>query len=111
MKFSKFGNIKTTRIQSGEEIVYDSKKEAKAGSDLRYLQADGQISGLKRQVPFKITVNGIHVCTYFADFTYMRDGKFIVLDIKSEFTRKNPIYRLKKKLMFACHGIEIRESI
>ena len=30
-------------------------------------------------------------------------------DVKSEFTRKDPVYRLKNKLMKACHGIDIRE--
>ena len=110
-KKSKYGNIKTTTIQSGEEIVYDSKKEAKAGSYLRYLQAEGTISDLKRQVPFKIVINNYFICTYYADFTYIRDGKFIVLDVKSELTRKNPVYRLKKKLLKALHGIDITEVI
>ena len=30
-------------------------------------------------------------------------------DVKSAFTRKDPVYRLKNKLMKACHGIDIRE--
>jgi len=33
----------------------------------------------------------------------------VVEDVKSEFTRKDPVYRLKYKLMKACHGIDIRE--
>jgi hypothetical protein len=30
-------------------------------------------------------------------------------DVKSDVTRKHPVYRIKKKLMKAVHGIDIRE--
>ena len=54
-------------------------------------------------------INGVKVCTYIADFTYEELGGVVVEDVKSEFTRKDPVYRLKNKLMKACHGIDIRE--
>lgn len=110
-KINKYGNIKTVRIQSGKEKIYDSRKEAKWASDLRYLELDGQISDLKEQVAFRIEYNGLLICRYIADFVYWEKGKQIVLDVKSEFTRKDRVYRLKRKLMKAFHGIDITEAI
>ncbi len=49
------------------------------------------------------------ICAYLADFTYNRNGKEIVEDVKSEMTRKLPVYKLKKKLMKAILNIEIQE--
>jgi hypothetical protein len=73
----------------------------------------GHICLLKRQVPFKITISGIHICTYIADFTYhefeiaMNRWQFVVEDAKGF---KTEVYRLKKRLMLAMHGIELRET-
>ena len=108
-KRSKFGNIKTEVLTSGAIVRYDSRKEAKFGTMLRYRELAGEISELKRQVPFAFTHNGILICRYFADFTYMEAGKLVVADVKSEATRKDPVYRLKRKLMLAFHGIQITE--
>jgi len=33
----------------------------------------------------------------------------VIEDVKSPVTRKLPAYRLKKRLMLACHGITIVE--
>jgi len=64
------------------------------------------ISELRRQIPFKCEVNGKLICTYFADFTYVREGKYVVEDAKGWATRE---YKLKKKLVEALWGIEIQE--
>lgn len=48
-------------------------------------------------------------CAYYADFTYMEQGKLVVADVKSEITRKNSEYIIKKKLMRYVHGIAIVE--
>lgn len=48
---------------------------------------------------------------YTADFTYNRYGKYVVEDVKSEFTRKEKDYVLRKKLMLHVHDIEIYEHI
>ena len=46
---------------------------------------------------------------YIADFTYVDgEGRFIIEDVKSEITRKNPVYAIKKKLM-AGEGYKITE--
>ena len=47
---------------------------------------------------------------YIADFVTLEDdGTFTVYDAKSEATRKDKTYRLKKRQMKKCLGIEIRE--
>jgi hypothetical protein len=49
-------------------------------------------------------VNGILICTYIADFTYTRDGKYIVEDFKGVLT---DVFKLKRKLMKAIFNIDI----
>ena len=96
-------------------IRFDSKKEAKRWGELRSLEMasrDG-ISRLQRQVPFALDVNGQRICKYVADFMYYDHRwdpiRLRVEDVKSPATRKNPVYRIKKKLMKAIHGIDIME--
>lgn len=48
-------------------------------------------------------------CAYYADFTYMEQGKLVVEDVKSEITRKNSEYIIKRKLMLHVHGVKITE--
>lgn len=90
-------------------IKFQSTKEGARYGELLLLERNLIIHDLQRQVPFQIKVNGVKVCRYIADFTYMQDGKLQVEDVKSEHTKKLPVYRLKKKLMQAVHGIEIKE--
>lgn len=47
---------------------------------------------------------------YTADFVYMKDGKLVVEDVKSEITRKEADYVLRRKLMLDRHGIRILET-
>lgn len=73
------------------------------------MEAAGLIAGLRRQVRFPLKVNGVRVCVYVSDFVYIEGRRRVVEDVKSEFTRKLPVYRLKRKLMLAVYGIAIRE--
>lgn len=91
-------------------FVFDSQKEARRWSELSLLQRAGKISQLERQVRIPMTVNGHKVCALVADFRYVENGETVVEDTKSAITRKLPAYRIKAKLLKACHGIEIRES-
>ena len=68
----------------------------------------GEIRNLERQVRFPIIVNGVKVCTYVADYVYDEMAGRVVEDVKSEFTRKDPLFRLKSKLLKATTGIDIR---
>ena len=88
-------------------IVFDSKKEAARYGDLKLLAKAGKITDLALQVEYPMIVNGHKVCSYRADFRYMENGKTVVEDTKGF---KNPIYSLKKKLLFACYGIRICET-
>lgn len=96
-------------------VKYDSKKEAKRSAELETQQKLGIISGLERQVKFvlqpsfKFAGHTIREIAYVADFVYMENGGKVVEDVKSPITRKNPIYKLKKKMMMYVHGIEVRE--
>lgn len=101
---SKYGNKKT----EVDGILFDSKKEAARYQDLKLLERAKQIGSLTMQPKFVIEINKTKVCTYIADFAYhdLVKGWFVVEDVKG---MRTPIYRLKKKLMKACHGIEITE--
>ena len=105
MKRPKYGNRK---VKMGD-LTFDSAKEAKRWGELQFMVKAGEIKNLERQVRFPIVVNGVKVCTYIADHVYDEMAGRVVEDVKSEFTRKDPVYRLKNKLMKACHGIDIRE--
>lgn len=105
-KRSKYGNKRTML----DEKVFDSKAEADRWAELRLLQRAGRITELVCQPEFKLTVNGITVASYFADFQYYDEhGKLVVEDVKSPSTQAHPLYRLKRKLCEACHGIKITE--
>lgn len=51
----------------------------------------------------------IREIAYVADFVYMENGKQVVEDVKSDITRANPVYKIKKKMLMYVHGIEITE--
>jgi hypothetical protein len=105
-RVSKYKNVKVS--VDGE--VVDSKKEAKRLAHLRLLGRGGFIQELARQVEFMLRVDDSHVCKYVADFTYVdAEGRRHVEDVKSAHTRTLDVYRLKKKLMKACLGIEVEE--
>jgi hypothetical protein len=102
-KKNKYGNKKT---ELGG-FHFASQREASRYGDLKLMEKAGEIHDLKRQVPFALVVNGYKVCTYIADFTYMENGKLVVNDAKG---MKTSVYSIKKKLMKACLGIEIKET-
>ena len=108
MKAPKYQNRKTTV----DGITFDSAKEARRYGELKLLERAGQITGLEIQPSFRIVVNNCLICTYKADFRYTTDtphvrGLVVVEDVKG---MKTPVYRLKKKLMLAIHGVEIFET-
>lgn len=105
MTYNKYRN---TRVVV-DGIEFDSIKEAKRYGTLKILQKAGEISDLKLQVRMDILVNSKKIAAYIADFTYMEKSSYVVEDVKSEFTRKNPVYRLKKKLIEAIYNLKIKE--
>lgn len=96
---------------------FDSIKEWRRYMWLLNLQKFKQIEKLQRQVSFLLIPsqrdsNGKIVeksCSYVADFTYYKYGKLVVEDVKSEITRSNAAYIIKRKLMLYQHNIHINE--
>jgi hypothetical protein len=103
---NKYNNIKT--VING--ITFDSKKEAAYYGILKLKQKAGLIDRFEMQVRYDLVVHNIKIGFYKADFVTYKHGKvFEVIDVKSEMTKKLPVYRLKKKLMKAIYGIDIVE--
>lgn len=116
-KKNKYGNTRSNG--------FDSKKEERRYDTLRVQEMKGEITELRRQVPFELIPvqkepdkigprGGIirgkvleRPATYIADFVYYRDGELVVEDSKGYRTAD---YRLKKKMMLYFHGIRIKET-
>lgn len=99
-----------------DNILFDSKKEANYYTKLKILKDAGKITDLELQKKFilqdKFTLNGktYRAITYIADFVYKdQEGQVHVVDVKSEATKKDKVYRLKKKMLAYKFGIEIEE--
>jgi len=104
---SKYGNVKTEYM--GEK--FDSKKEARYAQELDMQKhakdPKWRVHSWERQVPFVIVVNDVKICKYVADFRVnYTDGREEIVDVKGVRTA---IYKLKKKLVEAQYGIEIKE--
>lgn len=96
-------------------IKFDSRAEAKRWAELKIMEKAGQVSQLRRQVPFVLipptdrpSGGKERECSYIADFVYTRrDGVRVCEDVKGT---KTPEYIIKRKLMLQVHGIEILET-
>ena len=97
-------NARKTKVDG---LTFDSLREAERWVALCEEQSRGVISGLKRQARFKLEVNGQLITHYVADFIYDRDEERVVEDVKGYIT---DVYRIKRRLMKACYGIEILET-
>jgi len=119
---TKYHNSKT--IVDG--IEFQSKKEAKRYTELKWLEAAGELYDLERQVRFElipaqrepdaIGPKGGHIkgklierkVEYIADFVYKqtKTDEMVVEDTKGIRTKD---YVIKRKLMLYMHGIRIKE--
>lgn len=99
-------------VKDGEK--YDSITEYNRYCDLIVLNACNAIQKLERQKAFEIipkTATEQRVI-YKADFYYIEKGKEVVEDVKSEPTKKDSTYILKRKLFKQRYpNIEFREMI
>lgn len=104
-------------------VTFDSVKEANRWRELSLLEKAGAITGLERQVKFKLIPAQYRPvfdkktrkwkdrcvereCTYVADFVYQQDGETVVEDTKGFKTKD---YIIKRKLMLFFNGIKIKE--
>ena len=113
------------KITVGGE-TFDSMKELRRWRELKLLEKAGEITDLRRQVPFEIIPDqrepdtigprgGIRKgriierkAVYIADFVYRdQDGRQVVEDCKGFRTKD---YLLKRKLVLFRYGIRILES-
>lgn len=102
-----------------EGITFDSKKESQIYLDLKEKEKKGIIKDLELQKEyilqdkFKINNKTRRQITYKSDFTYIttEDDKLHVVDVKSPYTAKDKVYRIKKKLFEYRYGIELEEII
>ena len=104
-KQNKYGAKKTQFMG----YTFDSRWEAERWGQLTAMERAGAIRDLDRQIKYDIIVNDQKICMYIADFRYTQveeDGSEtkIVEDAKGVETAD---FKLKKKLMKACLGIEI----
>jgi hypothetical protein len=113
---SKFGAKKT--VVDG--FTFDSKAEAKRYGELKALERGKQISYLIIHPKFPVVINGVEVFVWKADFQYldrtptMLRGELattVVEDVKSEGTRREREWKLKKRVVEAACGITITEVI
>lgn len=88
---------------------FPSKDELKRFYALRLELRCGTITNLELQPAYPVVINGQKVTTYKADFKYTRDGLPVVEDVKGTLDEKylDPVFKLKKKLIEAVHGIAI----
>lgn len=112
-KRAKFGNKKT--LVDG--ILFDSGHEADRYLKLTDRQALGLIRDLELQPQYGIFAcelssgRGIEVANFKADFRYfdLEQNRTRIEDAKSDGTKGETAYRLRKKLVEACHNITIEE--
>lgn len=116
MSYKKYRN-KPTHLDGHR---FDSIKEAKRYQELRLLEKMGEIRDLKLQPSWGFSVAGNTVSIrsagfpngkavkYKADFSYTdcKTGELAVEDVKG---MRTDVYKLKRALMEACHGIIVRE--
>jgi hypothetical protein len=103
---NKYRNKKTVV----DNVTFDSMKEAARYQQLKLMVKGGYVKDLELQPSYPIFINKRRICTYKADFKYQfkqgDEWQEVIEDVKG---MKTPTYRLKKKLMLAVHGIEIKE--
>lgn len=108
-KPNKKPKYRNTKVVSNG-IKFDSQKEHRRYLQLKQMEVAGEISDLRLQVKYRCMVREQLVCTYIADFVYRNSRhQEVVEDVKSDITRKNPVYRIKKKLVKAIFGVDISE--
>lgn len=103
---NKFG-AKWTKTEDGN---FASQGELARWNFLKMMQDEGKIRNLRRQIRFKLEINGQLICIYVADHGYriLHCEEFEQETIEDFKGMETPEFKLKKKLMFAIHGIDVK---
>lgn len=108
---------------------FDSTSEYQRYLVLLDMEQNGAISDLKRQITFQLLPQQTKVVTkqlktkikeiiriveqdmkYTCDFTYYKNGEYVVEDHKATKFNIDEAIRIKKKLLYYFHGIELTFS-
>jgi len=84
-----------------------SYAELMRGMKLLTLQRGGTISKLRFQPAFDLSVNGIKIGKYVADFDYYRNGAYIVEDVKGSVDHIDALSTWKMKHFRAQYSQEV----
>lgn len=130
MFFKKKSNKYNAKKIEYDGHIFDSKKEKARYELLKYAEKIGAIRNLERQVRYELeppvieeyeeqlktkvvkktrTIQrGIY---YTCDFQYKLGDQLVVEDVKSSpaQAKLDKAYQIRKKLLFARHGIRIKE--
>jgi hypothetical protein len=110
---SKFGAIRT---ETADGRKFASIWEAEFYKELWVQQRAGEIDTIETHVHYEFVVNGVFIVTYELDFRiqytprsphyakYLDGMRYV--DTKSSAT-VTQLFRVKQKLMLACHGINV----
>lgn len=97
---------------------FQSQREANRYCELKMLERSGEISDLELQPRFDLVVNGQKIGFWKGDFRYFSRpsnnarGEYVVEDVKSSGTRKEPMHRIKVKLVEALYpSVKITEVV
>jgi len=110
-KPSKYHNVKV--VVDGEK--FDSKREAQHWQELKIRERAGDISNLRRQVPYDLrcpidwNIEGQAVVSqYIADAVFVdKDGRTHVQDVKGGRATQTALFKLKRKWLALQSNIEI----
>ena len=105
--------VKNVRKKLVNGLMFDSTKEARRYQDLELMQKAGQITDLRRQVPYPIYIKGKLICEWRADFVYKEEaqgGQTYFIRVEDVKGWKTDIYKLKKKMVEAEYGFQILET-
>lgn len=102
---SKYHNKSATLPERPGER-FDSQAESRWARELLLLETAGDIRNLRFHPRWALEVSGVHITSYEADAEWdnVRSGEHVVADLKGAVTA---VFRMKRRLMRACYGIEI----
>lgn len=103
--------VKTNKYRAKKVVTsegtFDSQLEYRRWCDLKLLEKSGQIKNLERQIEYLLEVNGVKIGKYTLDHRYEENGEVVCEDVKGGVYSRD--WPLRKKLMRAIFGIDVRE--
>jgi hypothetical protein len=94
-------------------VKFGSKIEMARGAELMTLMHAGRIEQLAWHPKFPVIFHGELLCTYTADSMYLDKllDKTIIEEVKSNFSRLDQYYRLRRKAAEIYHNMKVTEIV